>query len=159
MERYERRKGQGKEGGWDVFKMAPFLPSLTYKWNSAVEKKSVLLIEEEREGEDGEGKGWRSGKVNPHAVPSDASVALFRATVGLNGSIKVFGYQIPTLIDFPKPSASGRENLKEMRLSTEETNKELKKDCWRESKSRRFWLASRPVVVIFEGFYDARSKG
>lgn len=33
-------KGRERKGG--VFKMAPFLPSLTYKWNSAVEKKSVL---------------------------------------------------------------------------------------------------------------------
>lgn len=58
--------------------------------------------------------------MNPHAISSDVSVALFRATVGLSGSIKVFGYQIPTLIDFPKPLASGWESLKEMRLSTQE---------------------------------------
>lgn len=69
------------------------------------------MIEEKREG------GWRSGRVNPRAISSDRSIALFRATVSLNCSIKVFGYQIPTLIDFPKP-ASGWENLKVMRLST-----------------------------------------
>lgn len=53
---------------------------------------------------------------------------LFRATVSLNRSIKVFGYQIRTLIDFPKPSASGLENLKVMLLSTWKTNKGLDKD-------------------------------
>lgn len=66
----------------------------------------------------GWGSGWKSGRVNPHAISSDLSIALFRATVGLNCSIKVFGYQILPLIDFPKPSASGWENLKVMRLST-----------------------------------------
>lgn len=63
-------------------------------------------------------KRWRSGRVNPRAISSDLSIPLFRASVGLNCSIKVFGYQILTLIDFPKPSASGWENLKVMLLST-----------------------------------------
>lgn len=64
------------------------------------------------------GGGWRSGRVNPHAISSNLSIPLFRATVSLNCSIKVFGYQILTLIDFPKPSASGWESLKVMLLST-----------------------------------------
>lgn len=81
---------------------------------------------EKKGREDGE-KGWRSGRVNPHAISSDPSIPLFSATVSLNCSIKVFGYQILTLIDFPKPSASGWENLKVMLLSTQRTNKRLDK--------------------------------
>lgn len=65
--------------------------------------------------------GWKIGRVNPCAISSDLSTAPFRATVGLNCSIKVLGYQILTLIDFPKPSASRWENLKAMPLS--KTNK------------------------------------
>lgn len=73
---------------------------------------------EEKGREDWGVKRWRSGRVNPRAISSDLSIPLFRASVGLNCSIKVFSYQILTLIDFPKPSASGWENLKVMLLST-----------------------------------------
>lgn len=56
--------------------------------------------------------------MNPHAISSDLSSPLFRGTVGLNCSIKVFGYQILPLIDFLKPSASQWQNLKAMLFST-----------------------------------------
>lgn len=68
--------------------------------------------------------------MNPHAISSEPSILLFRASVSLNCSIKVFGYQILTLIDFPKPSALGWENLKVMLLSTWKTNRRHDKDCW-----------------------------
>lgn len=64
------------------------------------------------------GGGWGAEKWEGESISSDLSIPLFRATVSLNCSIKVFGYQILTLIDFPKPSASGWENLKAMLLST-----------------------------------------
>ena len=63
--------------------------------------------------------------MNPRAISSDLSIPLFRATVGLNCSIKVFAYQIVALIDFPKPSASGWENGKVMLLSSWITNKTI----------------------------------
>lgn len=53
---------------------------------------------EEKGREDWGVKRWRSGRVNPRAISSDLSIPLFRASVGLNCSIKVFGYQILTLI-------------------------------------------------------------
>ena len=74
----------------------------------------------------GRGKGWRSRRVNPpRTISSDLSIPLFRATVSLNSSIKVCGYQIPPLIDFPKPSASRWENLKVMLLSTQRQTRGL----------------------------------
>lgn len=69
-------------------------------------------------------------------ISSDLSVALFRATVGLNCSIKVFGYQILPLIDFPKLSASGWAELKVMHLSTSKTNKGFNKG----GSEPFFWL-------------------
>lgn len=67
--------------------------------------------------------GCRTRRVNPHAVSSDPSIAPFRATAaGFKRSIKVLGYQIPALIDFPKPSVSRWNNLKEPPLSR--TNQE-----------------------------------
>lgn len=60
--------------------------SLTYKWNSAVEES--VIEGEEREKKE---KGWRSWKVNPHAISSDLSITLFRASVGSNRFIKGVG--------------------------------------------------------------------
>lgn len=40
MEGWERKIGQEKEGGW--LQDGSLFLSLTYKWNSAVEKESVV---------------------------------------------------------------------------------------------------------------------
>lgn len=87
--------------------------SLTYKWNSAVEKEPVLRLRREEEVE---------GRIlmSFHQISSP----LFRASmVWLNSSIKVFCYQIQPLIDFLKSSALGCEDLKPMPLSTYKINK------------------------------------
>jgi len=100
--------------------------------------------------------------VNLHAIPSDLSAPLFRVPVSLNCSIKVFGYQILPLIDFPNPSASGWANLKVMLLSPYKTNKELDKHRWSGflRKGRRFQFAKRTFVLFFLMFvfFDARRK-
>lgn len=121
IQRCERRKGQKKAGGWRLQDVSFSLINIQME-SCSWEEVSAVIEEKEREDGGGEG-GW-----NPHAISSDLSIALFRATVSFNCSIKVFGYQILPLIDFPKPSASGWESLKVMRLSTQKPNKGLDKD-------------------------------
>lgn len=69
-------------------------------------------------------------------ISSDLSIALSGASVGLNCSIKVLGYQILPLIDFPKLSASEWAELKVMHLSTSKINKRFNKG----GSEHFFWL-------------------
>lgn len=57
-------------------------------------------------------KDVKVGGSIPRAISLDLSIPPFRASVGLNCSIKALSHQIQ--IDFPKPSASAWEDFKVM---------------------------------------------